>query len=463
MTEVDAYKTNCYCGSWVNISADGDTVISTDSMQLRLGRVGSKSQTIVDITSNEMSSIRLTAAGDRVFFMMGRDAALTSSTSETLLRGIYVVDDDGGNLRQLVGPEQIANLLGITPDTVGMLRLQSYALDVSADGTHVIFGAYVGPETAVFLYDDASHDLRLLRGSLAYVQRVAMSGDGATVAYDVVPLNTDSANNEIEAAPFGGGAPRQLATKLSSGFDAPLQLTEDGSRLLVSHNSLLIDTATGDRRQLAASIPGAGGNHEAVLTDGLAWATMNADATRFLYAIRTVRCADCANLHEQLAILELDPAELGDAPSITDAEITPPSIGLERESAAKAQATVDSSGTIVGVGLIAMRDGVLDVNVANGVLLHDDGQNGDATPSDGVFTADNIVHTTYEARESDTGPRVIRIAAEVKSSDGRRHATAVEIGELTVGSVSMRGGTPAAGTSLPTVRSAAKRDLAVVR
>lgn len=430
LAEVDAYQTHCYCGSWVDISADGTTVVSTESMQLRLVRNGGEARTVLDLTSNEMSSIRLTGDGDRVFVLVARDTAVTAS-AVVLQRGIYAVEADGSDVRQIAGPDQIAGLLGVTPDQVQMLRLQTNALDVSSDGSHVVFGAYVGPEQAVFAVAGDGSDLHQLRGDLAFVRRVAISGDGATVAYDVSPPDTHSDNNEVEVVDFGGGEPRLLATRTFSGFDDPMQLSDDGGRLLISPNSYLIDTATGTTRQLAVVTPGIDGN-TALLVDGMPRATMDATATRFLYVFRGARCADCPNFHEQLATLDLDPTDPGDVPTISEPSIDPSEIPLNAAAATTASATVDASGTLLGVGLVALYDGLYDLNVGRGGVLHDDGQNGDLAANDGVFTNNAIVHIGAVTREDDTGPRTIRIQAEMAMGDGRRHAIAVEAGTLTV-------------------------------
>jgi hypothetical protein len=160
---------------------------------------------------------------------------------------------------------------------------------------------------------------------------------------------------------------------------------------------------------------------------------MNAEADRFLYAIRTVRCADCVNLQEQLATLDIAPASLGEAPGITGASIEPATIGLERTSDATVEVTVDASSPVLGVGFAALLDsGAVDANVMQGGLLLDDGTNGDATANDGVYTLTGIVHAYFVMREDDAGPRTVRIAAEVTDSEDRRHATAVDIGTLTV-------------------------------
>ena len=97
-----------------------------------------------------------------------------------------------------------------------------------------------------------------------------------------------------------------------------------------------------------------------------------------------------------------------------------------------------TDATVLGVGFAALLDGVPDVNVSTGRLLLDDGQNGDTTAGDGMYTAAAITHVMVVARENDTGPRVVRIAAEVEGADGRRHATALEIGTLSVSAAAAR-------------------------
>ena len=87
---------------------------------------------------------------------------------------------------------------------------------------------------------------------------------------------------------------------------------------------------------------------------------------------------------------------------------------------------------MLGVGFAALLDGAVDPNVSPGLLLLDDGQNGDAAAGDGIYTNSGVTHGMIVARDDDTGPRIVRIAAEVEGADGRRHATAVDIGTLTL-------------------------------
>ena len=169
-----------------------------------------------------------------------------------------------------------------------------------------------------------------------------------------------------------------------------------------------------------------------MLTDGLPRGTMDALGENFLYVMRSVHCADCANQQQQLATLSIDPVDLGESPMISGATITPDTIGLEEGSEVTASATITTSLTVLGVGFAALLDSSPDPVVGGGILLLDDGQNGDAIAGDGIYTAAGIIHSMLEAQEGDAGPRTVRIAAEVADADGRRHATALDIGTLTI-------------------------------
>jgi hypothetical protein len=429
ISEVDAYQPLCYCGAMVDIDADGSTVVSSDSVQVRVADPGGARE-LVSLSSNEITGVVIDGDGETIYFIVRRDAA-SKDGLKSIPRGIWAIDADGENLRQIVGSDAVAEAAGVPVEATGCcFHADGHPLDVSERGDHIIFGAFAGEGEHVFLVDGDSSDLRILRDSVSSVLRVAVSGDGTTAAFDVLPLGTDV--NEVAVAEVAGGTPRVLDGVPGGGYDEPFQITYDGSQLLSSPNGLLIETDSGEIHLMAASVPGAGGNHEAVLTDGLPRGTMDGEGDHFLYVMRSIVCADCANRQEQLALLEVDPAALGEAPEILDGRIEPDSIEAEYGSEAMVTASIETANRVIGVGFAALLGGIVDVNVGHGRVLHDDGLEGDAAPNDDVYTVAGIVHGPVVAREADSGPRIIRISAEVMAGDGRLHATAVDIGTLTV-------------------------------
>jgi hypothetical protein len=228
-----------------------------------------------------------------------------------------------------------------------------HPLDVADDGSRLVFVSYGADGEHVISANGDGSNLVDLRGGLSYAMRVAISGDGALVAYDVTPAGVDQ--NEVIVTPFGDVSPHVLVAAMPySGYLEPFQLTQTGSKLLVSSNGLLFDTASGDAELLGASISGVGGNHEAVLTDGLPRGTMDDAGEQFLYVMRTVRCADCANQQEQLATMTIDPVDLGSAPVISNGSIAPASILPEYGSEAVISASVSTEGQVLGVGFSAL-------------------------------------------------------------------------------------------------------------
>jgi hypothetical protein len=294
----------------------------------------------------------------------------------------------------------------------------------------VVFAAYAGGGEHIFSIDASGGNLVHLGGELQNAMRVAVSGDGMLAAFDGMPVGATL--NDVAVIPAAGGEARLLIAMPYSGYEEPFQLTRTGDRLLVSSNGLLFDTASGEAELLGVSIYGAGGNHEAVLTDGLPRGTMDAGGEQFLYVMRTVRCADCANQQEQLATMSIDPVDLGAAPVISNGTIAPAAILPEYGSEAVVSASVSTDGQVLGVGFAALLGSELDVNLGSAVVLLDDGTNGDTAAGDATYTAGAIVHAPVVIRDPDTGPRTVRVAAEIEDGNGLRHASAVEIGTLTV-------------------------------
>jgi hypothetical protein len=58
MTEVDSYVPLCFCNAIVDISGDGATVVSSDSVQIRVVEAGAPRE-LLALASNEISVVRM--------------------------------------------------------------------------------------------------------------------------------------------------------------------------------------------------------------------------------------------------------------------------------------------------------------------------------------------------------------------------------------------------------------------
>jgi hypothetical protein len=145
---------------------------------------------------------------------------------------------------------------------------------------------------------------------------------------------------------------------------------------------------------------------------------------RFLYVNK-----DQGTNINQLAVLDLNPMSPGAAPMVTGPTLAPASLPRDGSVIGTLTARVSGGGTLVRVGTAVLLAGVEDRGeVASKLRLRDDGMEGDRTANDGVFTAVGL----RAGLTATPGPRLIRVKAESKSPDGRRHATAIDVGGLEV-------------------------------
>jgi len=87
LTEVDAYQTLCFCGSMVDISADGATVVSTEGVQMRIADRSAARELIV-LAGGEITSLAIAGNGETVFFMVRRDTATVDGATSSPARGV---------------------------------------------------------------------------------------------------------------------------------------------------------------------------------------------------------------------------------------------------------------------------------------------------------------------------------------------------------------------------------------
>jgi hypothetical protein len=211
-----------------------------------------------------------------------------------------------------------------------------------------------------------------------------------------------------------------------------MQLSADGSRLLFG-TGVLINTATGEALQLAAR----GGflatdppSLTPLVNEGMSAATMSSGATRFLYL-----SSDPNNVL-QLATMDLNPGSLGPSPSVTDPQLDPTFVLTQGRSRSTLSARVSATGTNLRVNNSVLFKGLTNPKIFNGLtdgnvdwlVLFDDGTTGDITAGDGIFTNNHLGANS----DAVLGSRLVRVKAEVRGSDGKRHATAIDFEPLTV-------------------------------
>jgi hypothetical protein len=217
--EVDAYTALCGCGSMVDLSVDGLRIVSTDGLQLRIADVnGGGGRELLALDSGELNAVRISGDGSTIVFRIYRDTTLRgTSPSQPIQRGIYVINPDGSGMRQVVGPDDMATLLGVTPEQAGFFGASS-GLDVSANGAQIVFAMFVpavaggGSGEGLFAVTFDGSGLRKLVEA-SNVTAAAISGDGTRVAY--VTYTGATGRQEAGVLAFDGSGQRTLTDSTS--------------------------------------------------------------------------------------------------------------------------------------------------------------------------------------------------------------------------------------------------------
>ena len=424
----------------VDISADGVRVITVGReksyFSVRgVNADGSGSHAIIGTEGYPF--FRLSGDGTQVFFMTDQGFSVNGQNYPA---GLYAVGWNGGAPRAIVTKDQVAAYYGVNPnDFVHFTAGTEVYFDVSRDGSRLVFATAVsnGGARVMRVNGDGSGlaAYPILLGDYQGIPIVALSGDGRVVVY----LGQRSGGvYELKAVNWeGSGATTQLSDYGSPNSDrARIQLTYDGAK--VHYVGTLYNTDGSGRLELAIRGPFNPADPPSLINNyGLYAATMNSSGTRFLYG------ADYSAGPLQMAILDVNPASLGPAPAVTEPKIAPPYVLADGSSAATIRARVTTNQTLVRVNGVSLREGVNDNTVLNGgAILLDNGTQGDVTPDDGVFTH-NAVRASSGAP---LGPRLVRMRAEVRAADGKRHATALDVAQLEVANQVP----PGLGTCTPT-------------
>ena len=426
--QVDSYTPGCFCGSRVDVSHDGGKVLSTDGRQVRIAGADGGAQSLLNV-DNSVENARISGDGSTVVIQLDRDNTIVGTTTR-LQRGIYIIGSNGAGLKQIVSPAQIAAFVpGATADTIFPLGTSNPAtLSISRDGSRIAFGAgsrvsaYSG---RLFTVRSDGSGLTILLSKLDWVTHALVSGNGATVAYQVVPQGSGEAIVGVVGA--DGAKPLTLATGAFStgslyGTDEPWSISHDGTQLFVGSFGQLFRTDGSGVLSMGAHGDGEPTGSRRLFGDTgtiIYRATMNALGTRFLYL-----SAD-TNKVPQLVVLDVNPPDPRPVPSVDSADITPTMV----RTGPGATLSAKVSGSAGLVSFVVLKQGTpQDNDGRSDDVLHDDGTTGDLTAGDGVYTYNNVrVGSTSTA-----GSRTVRVHAEGRDSAGRRVGYAIDIEPFTV-------------------------------
>jgi hypothetical protein len=436
--EIDAYRPICECQTSVDVSDDGNTVVSTDGLRIRVVSgvaTGGAPREVLRLSNNVISALRISGDGKRVAFMVSRDTTISEANFRNrgapIPRGIWAMAASGRDPIQLAGIEEVAAASGVPvaeleayPDFRRYTQLDSYALDVSDDGRRIIFGASAGTAgEGIFSITESGLDTQISRlVTVPNLYQVAVSGDGQTVAFP-------TAGGGVSV--MAGGTLKPLPNfdfKYSLRFQERLQLNRDGTKLLGRDQLglVLVDVATLTKRWLVPlAIP------EAHLFTGVeaGYATMNAAGTRVLYMARPNG--------ENLVVIDLGTTNPGGAPLIRGIQVAPDTIPDDGSKSASVSAEISWDGTLIGVRLEILHDGELDFRIGSGLVNLQDTVGPDPRRLEGIFAAD-VSYSKSSDEEAVPGPRNLRLIIESQAEDGRYHGTVFDADKtLTVGGIGL--------------------------
>jgi len=407
--QVDSYKAECYCGSFVDVSDDGSKIVSTEGRQIRLAGTGSSLVTV----DTGVAGLKIEGDGRRIFFLLDRDGNIYNGTHGTFIqRGLYVMNADGSGMRQIVGPAALAALFGtsannsLSPEfTVTSQNAINQSLSVTQDGAHIVFGANKfaqnGPG-AIFGVNLDGSGLHFVLGPMRYIVRVGISTNALKVFYDAYPSGSTVETGVVN---FDGSG--QLALRHDGLGEAPgVKLTADGTLLLAY--DILYNTDGSGALQLSAPLN--------PLTPGSP--VMNSTATRFVYSF--VFPGTYSQGLTQLASAEINSTSFGSAPLLVNPSVDPAYAVAGGSKPGTVSTGVSPTNHVVGVNYSILLNGLVEDLVNGDIFLKDNG--------DGTFTSHNVT----AASTSPAGPRFLRLFAEVSDSAGLLHGTLIDLSPFAV-------------------------------
>jgi len=418
---VDAYPPLFYTNLQVAISANGKWVASTDGGQIRLASADGNNARKIFAVANNIVSLRLSADGGAVFFVLHQDAIIPEG-NKRLEKGVYAIRADGTGLRQIAGGAAIARALGLQPAEVGSLYSDSRgnSLDISTDDRRLVFlvtGKYGKPQYAMKVSSDGTYLRRVLSAS-QYMKAVGISGDGGMVGAILSENGVDQYQGWV-VRHDGTGARKVSAQAASTGV---VSLNYTGAWVVFGQEAVIYDTAGQDR--LTLGVDSSPSRACLLSRKQLEYLTMS-DSSKLLSWVMI----DDRDKY-QLAKVEFDPERLGSSPQISEARAVPARVIADDRMLSTLSARVRSDyQPLGGIGVTSfLGNGLQDGYVGNTATMYDNGKSGDNAAGDGIFTSENL----KAGKTALLGPHLLRLYAEVKLPNGWHYATAMAMEPFSV-------------------------------
>jgi hypothetical protein len=421
LREVDTYAPLCHCSGRVQISGDGSTVVSTDGVQLRVvpASGGVAGRTLIQ--GRDIPVFRVSYNGRRVWFLNRRgEASPGNSASE---RGLWSIETDGSALRQITGPRAVAAAFSVPAEQVSSFSTTAGILDVSVDGSRLIFGVHIGSAQHLLAVHGDGSGLRRIVGPVDFLNNGRISANGAVISFDLTPPPCCSTPNEVGVIRWDGTGHRIVAKGTGGIGTGEHALTDDGMWLLLGTSMKAYHTGTGELWRVVMR----GGWHHSdppqLVYDSYDRVAMNSNASRFIYSVKDDQG------RPQLARLDVNPADYAGAPGLADISITPSTLIPNGGTVATLSVRLVTPHRVTRVSDVVMYQNDADSKLSQSLLL-DEGKSGDGAAGDLIFAANDV-----RADAAAPGPRTVRVKAEVRDSANRRHATVVEVPGLAISAV----------------------------
>lgn len=329
----------------------------------------------------------LSPDGQHVYFAnsLGRGLFFDWSTSA----GIYHVKTDGSELQLRFSYADLASAIFGTTGSEYNINIAFSGLDVSDDGSRFLVST--GQEGGAIASWDGSTFHSLNGGAVSSARRrtLSISGDGTLAAYVV------GGSPIVRSNAFAGGQEREL-WNLGGLNTASLEFNQDGSRLIAdgwgTGNAPQVRLLHADgswRLDLAPRRQSFFSEHVSISSSG----------SRSIW----LSGFDDPNGVSQIWVCDIDPANLGTSPVITNPTMDPDYLLLDGSNTTVISADIGSATSpITHSDVDALLDGEMQFRVIGGFVnpLIDDGLNNDAVAGDGRFTSADIRRDAVNAIEA---------------------------------------------------------------